>query len=160
MDEVRLLRLAAVAELLSISKTKAYELVASGEIPSVRLGRSVRVPLKALREWVLEQTSKPPVSPFIPPVPTPTVTTRRARPSPVASPAPRARRTSAAKAKPEPTEVTPFFEPWMPRPMDKAEYHAWIKQLDEHPNEKARVLEAAERHWYGGRRHLTDDQRP
>jgi excisionase family DNA binding protein len=30
-------------QILGIGKTKAYELVATGEIPSVRIGRSIRV---------------------------------------------------------------------------------------------------------------------
>ncbi len=150
MDDVRLLRLTAVAELLSVSRTKVYQLVASGEIPSVRLGRSVRVPLHGLREWVLEQTSKASPPPFIPPPPAPAAPSRQVRASRVAPPAPRARR-SPAKPKPESDEVTPFFEPYMPHPMNKEEYRAWIKHLDEHPDEKARVLEAADRYWSRGR---------
>ena len=40
------------AESLAIGRTKAYELVNSGIIPSVRFGRSLRVPLKQLAELV------------------------------------------------------------------------------------------------------------
>lgn len=37
------------ARLLSIGQTLAYEMTADGRLPSVRLGRSVRVPYDALR---------------------------------------------------------------------------------------------------------------
>jgi excisionase family DNA binding protein len=36
------------AKSLSIGRTKAYELVASGIIPTVRIGRCVRVPVSVL----------------------------------------------------------------------------------------------------------------
>jgi excisionase family DNA binding protein len=39
----KLLRGEAVAQLLSISKAFAYQVMAAGKIPVVRLGRSVRV---------------------------------------------------------------------------------------------------------------------
>jgi excisionase family DNA binding protein len=47
-----LLRPIEVAELLSISRTKAYELIAAGVLPSVRVGASVRVPAAQLRTWI------------------------------------------------------------------------------------------------------------
>ena len=40
------------AVLLGISRTHAYELVARGELPSVRLGRRVVVPTRALLDLV------------------------------------------------------------------------------------------------------------
>jgi excisionase family DNA binding protein len=40
------------AELLSISRTKLYELMAAGDICSIRVGRSRRIPLDALRSFV------------------------------------------------------------------------------------------------------------
>jgi len=39
------------ADLIGIGRSKAYELVASGEWPAVRIGRSVRIPLSALEAW-------------------------------------------------------------------------------------------------------------
>jgi excisionase family DNA binding protein len=45
-----LLRIGDVATALSISRSMAYKLVASGEIPSVKLGGSIRVPVSALVE--------------------------------------------------------------------------------------------------------------
>lgn len=50
-----LLRVPEAAELTGLGKSKAYELVASGEWPSVTIGRSIRVPLAGLRAWVAEQ---------------------------------------------------------------------------------------------------------
>ncbi len=48
-----LLRPREVAWLLGIGRSKAYELIAAGELPGViRIGRSVRVSMKALREWI------------------------------------------------------------------------------------------------------------
>jgi excisionase family DNA binding protein len=47
-----LLRVPEAAELLGVSRSRAYELVYSGEIPAIRLGKSLRIPLQALREWV------------------------------------------------------------------------------------------------------------
>jgi len=41
------------AELLSIGRTKLYELMADGTLPSVRIGKSRRVPRRALDELVL-----------------------------------------------------------------------------------------------------------
>jgi len=50
-----LLRVPEAAELTGLGKSKTYELVASGEWPSVTIGRSIRVPLAGLRAWVEEQ---------------------------------------------------------------------------------------------------------
>ena len=47
-----LLKISALPEVLSISRSKAYAMVQSGELPSVRLGKSRRVPAVALREYV------------------------------------------------------------------------------------------------------------
>ncbi len=50
-----LLRIAEAAELASLGRSKAYELVATGEWPSVRIGRAVRVPRDGLIDWVERQ---------------------------------------------------------------------------------------------------------
>jgi excisionase family DNA binding protein len=42
-------------EMLSIGRTKAWQLVASGEVPAVKIGRSVRVSRKELEQWLEEQ---------------------------------------------------------------------------------------------------------
>lgn len=55
MNERLLLRVDEVAKLLSLGRSKTYELIAAGALPTVRLGRSVRVPVEALRRWLDDQ---------------------------------------------------------------------------------------------------------
>lgn len=50
-----LLRPNEAAEALGISRSKAYELIASGVISSLRVGASVRVSVDALRDWIAAQ---------------------------------------------------------------------------------------------------------
>lgn len=55
-----LLRVAEVAPLLGVSRSKAYEMVARGAIPSIKIsGGSVRVPVAELRAWVAKQAVDP-----------------------------------------------------------------------------------------------------
>jgi excisionase family DNA binding protein len=55
--ERKLLRVTEVAEMLGIGRSKAYELVARGEIPSVWVaGRCRRVPREALDRWLEQLT--------------------------------------------------------------------------------------------------------
>jgi excisionase family DNA binding protein len=49
------LKVPEVAEVLRIARSRAYELVGNGEIPSVRIGRSVRVSRRELEKWLEEQ---------------------------------------------------------------------------------------------------------
>ncbi len=44
---------ATAAEMLEVSKITLERLVRSGEIPVVRIGRLVRIPVVALQEWVV-----------------------------------------------------------------------------------------------------------
>jgi excisionase family DNA binding protein len=46
------LKVPEVAKLLRIARSSAYELVADGEIPAVRIDRSVRVNCKELDRWL------------------------------------------------------------------------------------------------------------
>lgn len=50
MDDPLALSVEDVARLLGISRTLAYESVARGELPSVRLGKRIVVPRRALDE--------------------------------------------------------------------------------------------------------------
>jgi excisionase family DNA binding protein len=43
-----LLRVAAAAPLLSVSRSTVYQLIAKGEIPIIRIGSSIRIPRAAL----------------------------------------------------------------------------------------------------------------
>jgi excisionase family DNA binding protein len=51
MDK-RMLTAVEVAEHLGIGRTKVFELMASGELESVAIGRSRRVPIEALEAFV------------------------------------------------------------------------------------------------------------
>lgn len=56
MDEnLEYLKVPEVAEILRIARSRAYELVAEGEIPSIRIGRSVRVSRGELDRWLEAQ---------------------------------------------------------------------------------------------------------
>ncbi len=57
--EPKLLRIADAAKLMSISRSAAYLLAQRGEIPTVRVGHSVRVPIAALEEWLAARTRQP-----------------------------------------------------------------------------------------------------
>jgi excisionase family DNA binding protein len=48
----RLLRGTEVAEILGISRPRAYQLMKDGTLPVVRIGRSVRVPSTELEKWI------------------------------------------------------------------------------------------------------------
>ena len=54
-----MLRVREAADALGVSRSKAYELIASGQIPSVKMGRGcVRVPVEALRAWIDRQLAE------------------------------------------------------------------------------------------------------
>jgi excisionase family DNA binding protein len=46
------MKVAEVAQELRIARSRAYELVANGTIPAVKIGRSVRVRRKELERWL------------------------------------------------------------------------------------------------------------
>ena len=46
------LRVPETAELLGLSRSKTYELIGRGVIPSIQLDGSIRVPVEGLRELV------------------------------------------------------------------------------------------------------------
>ena len=46
------------AELTSVGRSTGYAFVASGEWPSIRVGRSVRVPVAELRAWIERRMQK------------------------------------------------------------------------------------------------------
>lgn len=55
MDRL-LLKPDEVAAALGMSRSKTYELIAAGTLPSVTVGGSVRVPADALRDWVARRS--------------------------------------------------------------------------------------------------------
>ncbi|MCK4782874.1 MAG: helix-turn-helix domain-containing protein [Desulfobacteraceae bacterium] len=48
----RLLTARDIAYLMQISKSKAYDLMRSGEIPAVRIGRSIRVREEDIDQYI------------------------------------------------------------------------------------------------------------
>jgi len=53
-----LLKAPEVAQLLGLGRSKVYEMIASGELPVVRIGSAVRVPREGLVEWIQQNTRK------------------------------------------------------------------------------------------------------
>jgi excisionase family DNA binding protein len=52
LSEVRFLTVAEVATVMRVSKMTVYRIVHAGELPAVRVGRSFRVPEKAVHEYL------------------------------------------------------------------------------------------------------------
>ena len=52
ISEVKFLTVAEVAATMRVSKMTVYRLVHSGELPAVRVGRSFRVPEKAVHDYL------------------------------------------------------------------------------------------------------------
>jgi excisionase family DNA binding protein len=52
LAEVRFLTVAEVAALMRVSKMTVYRLVHSGELTAVRVGRSFRVPARAVHDYL------------------------------------------------------------------------------------------------------------
>lgn len=53
--EPLLVRVEEAARMLSLSRSTIYEMMDSGELPSVRRGAARRIPVSALRAWVERQ---------------------------------------------------------------------------------------------------------
>jgi excisionase family DNA binding protein len=56
--EQTLLMVPEAARLLRISRNLAYELVARGQLPHLRLGRVIRVPSSVLDAWIERSTHR------------------------------------------------------------------------------------------------------
>ena len=52
------LRVEEAAKILAVSKSKLYELIRAGLIPHIRIGRSLRVPIETLRNWIEKKTTR------------------------------------------------------------------------------------------------------
>jgi excisionase family DNA binding protein len=52
LEDVSFLTVAEVAGVMRVSKMTVYRMVHSGELTAVRVGRSFRVPAKAVREYL------------------------------------------------------------------------------------------------------------
>ena len=60
-EEPMVYTVAECARLLNLGRTAAYQAVQRGDIPTIRIGRRILVPKKAL-EHLLEQADKAPVA--------------------------------------------------------------------------------------------------
>ena len=52
LGEVKFLTVAEVAAVMRVSKMTVYRMVHGGELPAVRVGRSFRVPEKAVHDYL------------------------------------------------------------------------------------------------------------
>jgi excisionase family DNA binding protein len=57
--KMELLRVEEAARMLQIGRTKMYELMGAGELPVVRIGRSVRIPRRSLEDWIAAHIESP-----------------------------------------------------------------------------------------------------
>jgi len=57
MDKL-LLKPSEAFKVMSIGRSTGYAMIASGELPSIRIGRAVRIPADGLKDWVKRQTEK------------------------------------------------------------------------------------------------------
>jgi len=53
-----MLRVAEVALLLGVSRSRVYQLCAEGALPFVRHGRAIRFPLVAWERWLAEKADE------------------------------------------------------------------------------------------------------
>ena len=58
-DTIQLLTVVEAAEHLRVSRSKLYELLAAGELPSVRIGRTRRIAMSALAAFSAVSCRKP-----------------------------------------------------------------------------------------------------
>lgn len=58
-DDIRLVKIGELKRITGFSLGKLYQMAATGEIPSLRTGRSVRVPLAAFKRWLAHNTVDP-----------------------------------------------------------------------------------------------------
>jgi excisionase family DNA binding protein len=56
MDRL-LLRIPEVSDATGLGRSTVYELIASGALPSVKIGKARRVPADALRQWVADRVA-------------------------------------------------------------------------------------------------------
>jgi excisionase family DNA binding protein len=52
-----LLTVTEAAKALAVSRSTAYRLATSGELPSIRIRGMLRVPVAALERWIAEQAT-------------------------------------------------------------------------------------------------------
>ena len=58
MSDRVLLRVDEAAQLLSLGRSTLYAMAAAGTIPTVRVGRSLRIPREELNRWIEQRTEQ------------------------------------------------------------------------------------------------------
>ena len=53
-----LLRAEQVAERLQLGRAKVYSMMSAGELPTVKIGRAIRVPSSELAAWIARRVTK------------------------------------------------------------------------------------------------------
>ena len=56
--EKMLLKPSELQEVCGLGRLRDYEMLATGELPSIRIGRSIRIPVEVLREWIAQQSNQ------------------------------------------------------------------------------------------------------
>ncbi|MFL1380885.1 helix-turn-helix domain-containing protein [Nocardiopsis protaetiae] len=57
LEEIRFLTVAEVATIMRVSKMTVYRMVHSGVLPAIRVGRSYRVPERAVHDYLREASA-------------------------------------------------------------------------------------------------------
>ncbi len=55
-DKRALLKVMDVSNLLQIGRSSVYELIRSGQLPTVKIGRATRIPAVGIDEWLVNVT--------------------------------------------------------------------------------------------------------
>ena len=58
-EQPLLYRATEVAKMLGLGRSTVFAMMASGQLPTVRIGRAVRIPRAGLERWLREQTGDP-----------------------------------------------------------------------------------------------------
>jgi excisionase family DNA binding protein len=56
-DSPLLLRVPEVARALGIARSLAYEMARDGRLPTIHIGKAVRIPRRRLEAWIEERAS-------------------------------------------------------------------------------------------------------
>jgi excisionase family DNA binding protein len=56
-EQELLLRISAASRKLSVSESKLYRLIKKDEVPWMKIGGCLRIPVQALRTWIEENTA-------------------------------------------------------------------------------------------------------
>ena len=59
MTDAMLLTVEELGRETRLGRTKAYALVVSGEVQSIRVGRAIRIPRSAVLEWIAAKVGEP-----------------------------------------------------------------------------------------------------